>query len=233
MASSVSDDTRPPTPTAMAKSAKIVVAGGFGVGKTTLVAAVSEIASINTDRWMSPNHPVDQMDAGLGKTTTTIGMDFGRITLPGTGLVLHLFGTPGQPRFWPVWDDICRGALAAIVLVDTRPGPIPGGNRIAVSWPAVEYFDLDTDIPFVMAVNRFGGRATHPLPAVRAALRLPAETPITEVDARDPTSVKQTLIFAVRHALNHYQSTDTVPGIRRREPHAEPIGEILTKGHPQ
>lgn len=177
------------------ESTKLVIAGGFGVGKTTLVASISEIPPVDTDVWMTAaSTAVDRLDPGLDKTTTTVGMDFGRITLPGDGLKLFLFGTPGQPRFWPMWDDMCRGALGALVLVDTP--------RLEMSFPAVNYFDLDAAVPYVVAVNRFHGQLRNPLPQVRAALALRPEVPITSVDARDRGSVKDALVLVVRHALH-------------------------------
>jgi uncharacterized protein len=177
------------------ESTKLVVAGGLGVGKTTLVASISEIPPVDTDVWMTAaSTAVDRLDPGLDKTTTTVGMDFGRITLPRDGLRLFLFGTPGQPRFWPMWDDMCRGALGAVVLVNL--------DRLQDSFPAVNYFDLDSDVPFVVAVNRFHGRLEHPLTEVHAALRLRPDVPITSVDARDRDSVKGALVFLARHVLN-------------------------------
>jgi signal recognition particle receptor subunit beta len=181
------DRTRAPIAT------KIVVAGGFGVGKTTLVTAASEIAPLQTEALMTEaSEETDDLTATPGKHTTTVAMDFGRLTLD-EDLVLYLFGTPGQQRFWFMWDDLVRGAIGAVVLADTR--------RLKDCFPALDYFE-SCGMPYVVAVNHFDGSERFAPEDVREALTIPPRIPVMIMDARRRISVIETLLSLVGHALD-------------------------------
>ncbi|MFD6435884.1 ATP/GTP-binding protein [Streptomyces venezuelae] len=176
---------------------KIVIAGGFGVGKTTAVGAVSEITPLSTEEYLTEaSADVDSLEGVEAKQTTTVAFDFGRLSLPDepVPLELFLFGTPGQDRFVDLWYDLCRGAVGAVVLVDTR--------RLQSSFTPVNFFE-DTGLPFVVAINQFDGAHRYHPEEVRTALELPASVPVMSCDARDPNHVAGVLIALISHAVSH------------------------------
>jgi hypothetical protein len=182
---------------------KIVVAGGFGVGKTTAVGAVSDIAPLTTEAVMtSEGVRVDAPHAGSGKTTTTVAMDFGAVTLD-TTLKLYLFGTPGQSRFGFMWDDLAHGALGALVIVDC--------DRLVDCHGAVDYFEK-CGLPFAVGVNTFFGKINYSLEQIRWALSVGSEVPVFAFDARNRTSVRDALLVVLDRALDKAVGRQAIPG---------------------
>ncbi|MFD4673654.1 ATP/GTP-binding protein [Lentzea sp. NPDC058450] len=185
----VGSDDQLTVPTAV----KIVIAGGFGTGKTTMVASVSEIPPLRTEELLTEaGTHVDDLAGIEGKDTTTVALDFGRITI-NTKVVLYLFGTPGQNRFWFMWDELATGAIGAVVLVDTR--------RLDSSFPSIDFFE-HRGIPFIVAVNCFDGSQMYTVDEVRHALDLDEAIPVILCDARDRESSKAVLVGLIQHSMN-------------------------------
>jgi signal recognition particle receptor subunit beta len=194
-------DVRTPLRSTAENGLKIVIVGGFGVGKTTMVRSVSEIRPLSTEETMTrAGVGVDDAAAVQDKTTTTVAFDFGRISL-NDEMVLYLFGAPGQERFWFLWDQLFAGTLGAVVLVDTR--------RLADSWYAIDRLEHH-GTPFIVARNDFGG-PQHTLEQVRDALDLSPEVPLVDCDARSRDSSKAVLIALVRHLYALSSARETTP----------------------
>jgi uncharacterized protein len=183
-------------------SVKLLVAGGFGVGKTTLIGSVSEIEPLTTEEIITEaSIGIDSLDGLAGKLTTTVAFDFGRISLS-SGLILYLFGTPGQDRFWFMWDELSTGALGAVVLADTR--------RLEACFSAVDFFE-SRGIKFIVAVNEFEGAFRYEPEEVRAALDLKPHVPVTLCDARSSRSATSVLVSLIKYLLESTPEPELVP----------------------
>lgn len=188
------DGARPKLPTTI----KVLIAGGFGAGKTTMVAAVSEIRPMSTEEHITEaSVGIDDMSGVESKTTTTVAMDFGRITIS-DDLVLYLFGTPGQDRFWFIWDELASGAIGAVVLADTR--------RLSDCFPSIDFFER-RQTPFIVAVNCFDGAASHHPGEIKLALNLEPDVPVMLCDARKRASGKDVLIALMEQAMKRATMT--------------------------
>ncbi|WP_306371159.1 ATP/GTP-binding protein [Nocardiopsis sp. CC223A] len=189
---SADSETRPGETEAIPQAVKIIIAGGFGAGKTTMVASVSEITPLSTEEVMTEaSYGIDDLGGVEDKTTTTVALDFGRITV-NPDVVLYLFGTPGQDRFWFMWDELAEGALGAVILADTR--------RLETCFHAVDFFER-RGVPFAVAVNRFEGAEDYDTEEVRRALDVDAAVPIVLADARDRASCRDVLVALVTHVI--------------------------------
>src|SRR5690606_10370379 len=179
-------------PTLLPAALKVLIAGGFGAGKTTMVGSISEITPLSTEEVMTEaSLGVDDLSGVEHKTTTTVALDFGRITIS-SELVLYLFGTPGQERFWFMWNELAAGALGAVVIADTR--------RLETCFPSVDFFER-RGIPFVVAVNHFEDTPEHTDEEIREAVDLPADVPVVLGDARDRESCKEMLATLLQHIM--------------------------------